>query len=316
MRVLAIGMALAMLMTTACLVSPSSSGKKLLRSHGGKLTDEQLQKNRKKLIEVAKDIVYDACENLLNKGSWSEIENGEGFFVYQIKPQGIVSKGTNCPTQYVTVDLQAVYHIGRHGISCSISREGLLQINVPSHNKADAVKILCNARLVDLHLSDAGMRVSSFTDTGNTYTAIISHEGYLQHDVNNVVTGVSKQRAAQLSSMITDAKLAASAANKPAALMIADSDTAITGALAGIVASEAATTKTSGVTEVELIDTNNKARLFVSTPVGLILALRTFIWSQSKKSNDDFVQVVPAMRALLHAHLKSTATKLYQGDRQ
>ena len=128
----------------------------------------------------AKSIMYRACRTLLHKGSWSETESGEGFFVYQTKRKGLFSEGTKCQMQYVTVDLQAAYHIGRYGLSCSIIREGLLRINMPSRdNKEEAVKITCNARLVDLHLSDEGMRITTFAENGDAYTAVVGHEGYL-----------------------------------------------------------------------------------------------------------------------------------------
>ena len=316
MRGFIVGAAIAMFVATGCLVNPKSSGKKLHTVHGRKVSTKQLRENMEKSIDIAKSIVHDTCGAVLHKGKWNDTENGEGFFVYQTKRKGLFSGGIKCNMQYVTMNLQATYHIGRHGLSCEISREGRWHINVPSRdNKNEAIKITCNAHLVDLHLSDKGMRITTFAENGNTYTAIVDQAGYLKHIAGNVVAGVSTQKAAQLSSKITEAKIAKVLAENPNKLMIVDSGTAITGALAGIIASEAVAMETSNSTGIVLLNTISAAKSFVPAPVGLILALRTFIWSQSQASKD-YNQTVPVLRALLQAHLKSTATQYNQGDMQ
>lgn len=317
MQVFALIVAMAMLATTSCLVNPSSNEKKLHQVHGGRLTAEQLRKHRDKSVKTAKDIIYDACGTMLHKGSWSETGNGKGFFVFQTKRKLFFSSGTKCTMQYVTIGLQAVYHIGRHGISCSSSIEGHLQINVPSRNSKDeSVKITCDARLIDLYLSDDGMRISTFNDTGNAYTAVVDHEGYLAHTVGNVVAGVSPQKAAQFSSKITAAKMARALEENPEKLIIIDNGTVITGALANIIASEAGAAKIDGTNALELLNTVSREKSFISTDTALILTLRAFIWSQHKKSNDDYIQAVPVLRAVLHAHLKSTTSSSNQGGMQ
>ena len=317
MRVFSFVIIATMLVATGCLVRPTSSSKKLHRVHSHELTPKQLQHNRKNAVEAAEDMMYEACKSLLYKGKWYETENGDGLFVYQIKRKKIISDSVRCQyQQYMTLNLQAVYQLVRYGHSCSLSKDRWLRLNMPSPDgKNNIIKVTCDTRLIDLHATNDGMRIISYTDTGRTHTAIVNQAGYLQHDVHNVIVGVSNQRAAQLHSKITEAKMTELVAKKPTPLIISDSNTTITGALASLIASEAITAEPLGTRSIELINTSNQARLFVPTTATLILALRTFLWSQPRKWRDDYVPTVAVMRALLDAHLKVNATQPQQGDR-
>lgn len=317
MQVFSLVIIATMLVATGCLVSPKSSDKKLHQTYGARLTPKQLQHNRKKAVKAAQDIMYEACKSVLHKRKWYETENGDGLFVYQIKRKNFFSGGVKCQyQQYMTLDLQAVWQLSRHGNSCSLTREGWLRLNMPSQDgKNNAIKVTCNTRLIDLHATNDGMRITSYTETGGTHTVIVNQAGDLQQDVHNVIAGVSNQRAAQLSSKITDAKIAQLLAAKPTPLIISGSNTTITGALAGLLANAAMTADTLGASGVELINTSDQARFSVPITAGLILALHTFLWSQHNKSHEDYIQTVSVMRALLDAHLKVGVDQPQPGDR-
>ena len=98
MHVFIIGATLTIFVTTGCLINPKSSEKKLHPVRGGKVPTKQLHENMEKSIDTAKSIVHNTCGTVLHKGKWNNIENGEGFFVYQTKRKGLFSGGTKCDT--------------------------------------------------------------------------------------------------------------------------------------------------------------------------------------------------------------------------
>lgn len=146
-----------------CLASPKSAPQDLRHTRGADLIPLQLKRSmiiKKKSANAV--LNNNGCASLLEKFAWHDTEAGNGFFYYCINKKGLLHNGIQCNQQFLSADLQAVFYMAQHGISCSLDRQGLLQLNVPRDKGNGIIRVDCKARRIDLNCLQQYLEGSNF----------------------------------------------------------------------------------------------------------------------------------------------------------
>lgn len=303
----------AVFIPAGCLVRETSKEKRLTQVEGETLTDEQLRANNARARKNAKAIVKNACGSVLHKSVWTETSDlGDGFFMYQTKHNKFahIGRTTSCPVQYVSIDLSAALYMVKHNVSCAIDDKGLLRFNVPGQGEADAVKVSCETRLVDLTSSrDDELRIGTFEENGSIYTAQLSAQGSIAS--TNHFAGVSAEKLAELKLELGDEKLAADISMKDKSLTVAGMTAGggLMGFTAGILTTLGSPTVVlaqvkAGIAGGKVIALAGIGGVvsYVAVPVGVAALAGTLIWNLNKR-HQNYKQTVLVLREMLRQSL-------------
>ena len=310
MRVMFVISLVALLIPASCLVRQTSEEKRLGRVEGNNLTDEQIRANNERAKKNAKTIIKNACGSVLHKSVWVETSDlGDGFFMYQTKDAKLITitgQKTSCPKQYVSIDLQAALYMVEHNVSCSVER-GLLRFNLPSQGEADAIKVDCATRLVDLTSANDELRIGTFEEDGSIYTAQLSAQGGITS--TNNFAGVSAEKLAELKQKLGDKNLIARLKDKEAVVGVASGGVVITGVAAMALTLEAQKTaiaaKMAGTVvtgKVAVLAGIGSTAAYVAIPVGIAVLLAAKVWSDYEK-HKKYKETVLVLREMLRQSL-------------
>ena len=303
MKVLGVIITLALCTTTACLVSPKSTPQDLRHVRGTDLSPLQLKKNmRIKKMSARKVLENNGCDDLLENAMWKDTEAGNGYFHYRIKKKVFIFKGVQCHQQFLSVDLQAIFYMAQHGISCSTGKRGLLQLNIPKDNGYDVIKADCKTRLIDLNFYNNALRVATFEDDGSTYLATADKQGNLGSSMFHAVEGVSPKKLAELKNLISETSAMHNFSGAPKKFFIAGTGTAITGvtafAVSEYIAASAAATATITTAAGLTIG-------LIAIPVGVGVALGV-VGGVITQAHHAYLDLVPALRTMVRIRLNGS----------
>ena len=218
-----------------CLASPKSAPQDLCPTRGADLSPLQLKRSmiiKKKSANAV--LNNNVCASLLEKSAWHDTEAGNGFFYYCIKKKGLLRNGIQCNQQFLSTDLQAIFYMAQHGISCSLDRQGLLQLNVPRDKGNGIIRVDCKARRIDLNFYNNTLRVATFEDDGSTYLVTADKQGSLGSGIARVVDGISPKKLANLKKRISETSALKNFSGTPKKFFIAGTGAAITGVTAAL----------------------------------------------------------------------------------
>ena len=317
MKVLGVIITLALCTTTGCLVNPKSAPQDLRHVRGTDLSPLQLQQNmRIKQMSAKKVLKNNGCASLLEKPAWKGTEAGNGFYSYRLKKKEWIRKGVSCKQQFLSVDLQAIFYMAQHGISCSTDKRGLLQLNIPKDNGHDVIKADCKTRLIDLNFYNNALRVATFEDNGSTYLASIDKQGNLGSGMLHAVEGVSPKKLAELKKLVRETSAMYNLSGKPTKIVIAGTSAAITGVSGFIYAGSLAASSTASAATVAVASAaaglGGFAVTFVAVSVGLGIAVGV-IGGAITQAHQTYLEVVPALRTMIRLRLNgSKVIDLYE----